>query len=196
MTVRDAPVVLPSGPMPVRSTFESSSQTERLLTGLDDRLVRFARPSGWADTLSGFPHLSVVKISAGRRGTLIGRYSGAVPAWAQPLLREFAEILSLPRGWNSYNARPIDPQSVADALNLLHGVMPPSAPVPIVTPTNGGGILLEWHTRGMDIELSPLPNETYSLYWRDLRAGDENEIEDASDVTPLAALLQMLTDRA
>ena len=77
-----------------------------------------------------------------------------------PLPRSFlksvegvVELLSLPAGWNSYSAEPIAPQNAIAAIRLLAELLGPGTPAPVVVPTVRGGIQLEWHTNGIDIEI-------------------------------------------
>jgi len=64
-----------------------------------------------------------------------------------------ADLLSLPPGWNSYSAKPIDHGSAKRAIRLLAEFLEPNTPPPSVVPTVKGGIQLEWHTKGVDVEI-------------------------------------------
>lgn len=73
--------------------------------------------------------------------------------WILPLMEEVCELGSLPPNWNSYGARPIRPEIAATTMVLLLNVLLPDDPVPSVVPTSRGGILLEWHEAGIDLEI-------------------------------------------
>src|SRR5437870_11865156 len=64
-----------------------------------------------------------------------------------------ADLLSLPPGWNSYSAKPIDHQNARQAIRLLAEFLKPNTPPPSVVPTVRGGIQLDWHTRGVNVEI-------------------------------------------
>jgi hypothetical protein len=75
-------------------------------------------------------------------------------------VQRMIELLELPPGWNSYNARPIRKENVNLAINLLGRTMRADTPVPTVVPMVRGGVQLEWHTGGINLEISIYsPNE-------------------------------------
>ena len=62
-------------------------------------------------------------------------------------------LLSLPRGWNSYTAKPIDQGSAAATIELLMVLLRPGIPAPAVVPRIDGSIQLEWHAGPIDVEV-------------------------------------------
>jgi hypothetical protein len=67
---------------------------------------------------------------------------------------KFRQLLGLPRGWNSYDAAPIEQGVVDTAIEvLLLGGQ--DLPTPSVAPTPTGGIQLEWggEDDGVEIEI-------------------------------------------
>jgi hypothetical protein len=64
-----------------------------------------------------------------------------------------ADLLTLAPGWDSYSAPAIDGRSARRAINIIVEFMRPGMPVPHVVPTVHGGIQLEWHDDGIDIEI-------------------------------------------
>lgn len=120
---------------------------------------------------------------------------GVLPAWLPPTVESLQKLLDLPRGWNSYDARQIDPNAAIDTIELLVEVMGGDTPAPSVVPTSRGSVQLEWHTRGMDIEVSIGPRGHASMWWEDLRTGEEGE-EDSVRRRLLASLLARLSGRA
>src|SRR5688500_2732476 len=98
-------------------------------------------------------------------------WEGREPAWFGPTRRSIQELLQLPENWNSYGARPIDPELAASALRLLVKVAPTDAPPPIVVPTTRGGILLEWHLHEVDLEVETLAADTFHVFYEDDREG-------------------------
>jgi hypothetical protein len=75
------------------------------------------------------------------------------PEWLPQTEEALRKLLSLPQNWNSYGARPIQPQNVDSAVQLLHQLAGQNTPQPIVVPTVRGGVQLEWHTDGIDLEI-------------------------------------------
>ena len=64
-------------------------------------------------------------------------------------LNRVGELLRLPDDWDGYGSAPIS-QTTADAALRLRACV---AVEPQMVPTSGGGIQLEWHNRGFDVEL-------------------------------------------
>ena len=62
-------------------------------------------------------------------------------------------LLRLEFNWDSYGALTVSPRAVCAALRFLARELPAGAPLPSFVPTVDGGIQLEWHVGGIDIEL-------------------------------------------
>ncbi len=148
------------------------------------------------ETLSG-RGLSVLIVEEGvpqkRRFTI--RAEGEEPAWLMPTLESMARMLTLPPNWDSYGAHRVKPSSLVSAFELLAVTMRSETPVPLVVPTSRGGVQLEWHTRGVDLEIEiESPGRSYVRY-EDHREGATWEGEITSDLTPLADYIGMLSRR-
>jgi len=63
------------------------------------------------------------------------------------------DLLRLSGGWNSYSAKPVATQNAVRAIRLLAEFVAPDTPPPVVVPTVRGGIQLEWHTKGFNVEI-------------------------------------------
>jgi hypothetical protein len=88
---------------------------------------------------------------------LIFQREGDEPAWFFPTLNALAKVLALPSNWDSYGGRSTDFRAFSGALHTLDRVMGKDTTVPTVVPTAEGGIQLEWHTRGIDLEIEIPP---------------------------------------
>ncbi|MBI4905956.1 MAG: hypothetical protein HY820_20140 [Acidobacteria bacterium] len=89
------------------------------------------------------------------------------------------DLLRLPDGWNSYSAKPVPRQTVIRAVCLLAEFLDEETPTPSVVPTVRGGIQIEWHTKGFDIEIYVESATSVSFYAEHLESGESCE-------TPLA----------
>lgn len=58
------------------------------------------------------------------------------------------------RGWDGYASEPPKRTVIAFARSVLNSVMAPNTPAPTIVPMGGGGLQLEWHTGGLDVELA------------------------------------------
>jgi hypothetical protein len=121
---------------------------------------------------------------------------GPLPAWSMPVLRSLQELLGLPAGWDSYAARPLSPEAAMAALRLLLRVMHANTPPPAVVPLSCGGVQLEWHRGGMDIELTVPVTGPVEVWCEDLQAGTEREFSLGQHVDELVGLLCEMTRRS
>jgi hypothetical protein len=80
---------------------------------------------------------------------------GKEPAWTGfgKSAREVVDLLKLKPGWNSYSAKPVDPGNVKQAIEILARFPEAGSPSPAVVPTVRGGIQLEWHASGINLEI-------------------------------------------
>ena len=83
------------------------------------------------------------------------------------------EFLELPGGWNSYNARPIRKENVTFAVDFLGRVMRDGTPAPEVVPTVRGGVQLEWHRAGVNLEIAINVPEEVTVFAEEIDSGRE-----------------------
>ena len=129
-------------------------------------------------------------------GAGLSEQGDGVPGWLLPALRQMVQVLELSPNWNSHGARTVEPAAVYSALKILLQTTRADTPVPRVVPTPHGGIHLEWNTRGIDLEVEPLPDGRVYVYYEDARTGTEWERELRSDLAPLTKALVELSSRS
>ncbi len=130
----------------------------------------------WPLPLRTGPFRRSVEVPEGR-GRLIVEWEGQEPAWVEPSLNALAESLALPTNWDSYGACRVDPGSVKSAGQALCSLMSSDTIPPTVVPTVRGGIQLEWHARGIDLEIEFSPVGRAHVYCQDHRDNMEWEGE-------------------
>ena len=81
------------------------------------------------------------------------------PKWAGPNLLNACQVLSLPDNWDQQGAPPVDPAIVTRAMNSLATFLSDDAAIAQWTPTRLAGVQLDWHEKGVDLELSFEPGE-------------------------------------
>ena len=79
--------------------------------------------------------------------------------WHRQIIRECKELLKLPEGWDSYKAKRIEADAVLAAIEVLLEIMSDDAEIPSVVPLNDGGVQLEWHPGGYDLEIVCRPGK-------------------------------------
>jgi hypothetical protein len=113
--------------------------------------------------------------------------------WFRPTVHSVFRALSLRRGWDTYDARPISYKSAEDALTFLSQIIDPAASPPAVVPLADGGVQIEWHRRGLDVEFAFSPDEQPEIYVADRETGSEWEVGPSSpefnEIRPLLARL-------
>jgi len=93
------------------------------------------------------------------------------------------ELLELPGGWNSYKASPIRKENVNFAVELLARLMRVETPAPNVVPKVRGGVQLEWHTRGVNLEIAIDSPEHVTFFAEDSQVHEEAVEEDLNEST-------------
>ena len=107
--------------------------------------------------------------------TVIVRVDQSVPAWLHRVRKELNELLSLPVNWDGAGAVPVQLPAASAALRLMLQFMSDDRQFPAIVPTNTGGLQLEWHRRGVDLELRIEPNGRASYFFEDLGSGESDE---------------------
>ena len=115
------------------------------------------------------------------------------PRWKSRVDQRLAELSKLRRGWDGYAADRISSTVLNFARSVLESVMTVQTPAPSIVPTHGGGLQLEWHIGGIDIELM-----IYRPFEAELNANfgdDRPPINDApltTDFSHLSAALRQV----
>jgi hypothetical protein len=115
------------------------------------------------------------------------------PAWVAPTEDAMRKLSLLRENWDTYGAPRIDPAMINAALTLLQQVMRSDTPAPSVVPTSRGGVQLEWHTKGIDMELEFLTPAHSHLMFDDQRTSTAWEAEITSDLSQFAQAIALLS---
>lgn len=114
-----------------------------------------------------------------QQGTVLLLLKVPEPKWLYPTLQVMKEFSALLANWDSYGSRRIDDLAIYHAVKfLLMVVGAKDGPVPIVVPTSRGGIQLEWHAIGADLEVEFSPKSGASAIFFNRTA---NEVWEAND---------------
>ena len=76
-----------------------------------------------------------------------------LPSWINPLIEQFKRVLAINAGWDGANARPVTSDALTSALTVLEETMAWDTVAPKVVPVPDGGLQLEWHCAGVDLEV-------------------------------------------
>lgn len=75
-----------------------------------------------------------------------------------PVIERMAELVALPRGWDSRNASPVSDTALRRTIEFLLEHVADGIDCPVVVPTVHGGLQLEWHNNGVDVEVEVAPD--------------------------------------
>jgi len=103
--------------------------------------------------------------------------------------RNVGRLLRMPPNWDSYGAKTIDRQRAETALYLIWVAIASGVPAPAIIPTSNGGIQLEWHRCGMDLEIQVASGTSLEVFFENLATGETYEREIGDDLTPLRFFL-------
>src|ERR1700693_3892268 len=107
------------------------------------------------------------------------------PEWVAPTKEALRRLSLLSDNWDTYGAPRIDPMMLGSALGLLSNVMHSDTPAPSVIPTSRGGVQLEWHAKGIDLEVEFLTPTHLRVVFEDQRTGAEWEADMISEINEL-----------
>ena len=99
---------------------------------------------------------ALLKVTIRREGPNISaeiHATATMPRSFVPAIHGIVDLLTLQPGWNSYSAKPIPAPNAVRAVQLLAEFLDTATPPPVIVPTVHGGIQLEWHRNGVDIEI-------------------------------------------
>ena len=97
-----------------------------------------------------------------------------LPAWFSEVISRCNHLLSLSENWDTYGAKKININAVVDMVDILSEIMSLDMPMPSVVPTNTGNVQLEWHARGIDLEIEVAPNKHVDVFFE-----DQNKVLDS-----------------
>lgn len=119
-----------------------------------------------------------------------------LPGWLGTAKARLDELGKLQPGWNSYGAPSISANARTTAYYLLRQLAGPNTPRPYLVPTSDGSVQIEWHTRGIDLEIRVLSSTRIGVCFEDsLSEDDPMELELEYDLTKLGEAIQILSNR-
>ena len=121
------------------------------------------------------------------------RFAEEAGHWQQDAYGRLVHLMSLNRGWDGSESPAVRPEIATFAWSALASVMVPSTPVPFIAPVSGGGLQLEWHSGGLDIELYiPQPSRA-ELYIEYGDGRDRVERDLTTDLEPLSSAIREIS---
>lgn len=109
--------------------------------------------------------------------------TSAASPWFGTALNRISRLTSLAVGWNGYESHEIRADMVMEAVEFLTRVAFPGIAAPAIVPLADGGVQVEWHSGGLDIEVA-FSDEDPGVYVEDRQSGKSEELSlvDAASV--------------
>lgn len=83
--------------------------------------------------------------------TLLGTDDAA--PWVPEVLAKVGELTALRPGWDGASGCPLSASAVRAAVSFMNRKLSNSTVAPQIVPTRAGGLQMEWHSRGIDLEI-------------------------------------------
>jgi hypothetical protein len=113
-----------------------------------------------------------------------------IPDWVQPTVEALVRIMRLPPNWDSFGAQPVQSALAGKAVEILSLIMEENSPPPSIVPLSDGGLQMEWHLRGEDVEIVVATDEPTTYYYR----GREGNSEDGFPSAAYARLRSIIQE--
>jgi hypothetical protein len=93
-------------------------------------------------------------------------YPAKQPWWAPEVEARLQQLATLDDDWNSHGAVRPQPESMLLAVRIIAALVGSEAgrPLPQIVPTRHGGLQLEWHLPGGEVEITTDPGDAVWAY--------------------------------
>ena len=115
--------------------------------------------------------------------------------WIRGLRARFAELTSLPRGWDGYGGSPVSRSCAVFAIEILERIYRSDVQAPQLVPGGDGTLQLEWHDQGFDIELEIMGANKVVATRYDHHSEQEEELTLEADITMIDKWMEELSSR-
>ncbi|SCZ52899.1 hypothetical protein [Thiohalomonas denitrificans] len=115
------------------------------------------------------------------------------PHWIKRAISRLERIAALPQNWDSYGALTIASENIKVVIEALMGLCSAGTPEPSIVPTPSGGVQIEWHTNGIDLEIEVVRPTQIEVLFEDHKNGNEWEGSVSYDLRHLKTLIEDLS---
>jgi hypothetical protein len=115
----------------------------------------------------------------------------SLPGWVHPFVEQMKSVHALKPGWDGPEARPVSSEAFRATLVILEETMARDTIAPTVVPVSDGGLQLEWHCAGVDLEVYIERDGQVSAWCRE---GSREWEEDFYSRSRLKKELSLLTE--
>lgn len=117
--------------------------------------------------------------------------------WQIEVQSHLLKYAKMQNGWDSYGAPAVRWDAAMFALSVLNDVMRARTPIPQVVPSAAGGVQLEWHQKGIDLELHITAPYQCELWFQDHQQPNDQPVslELTDNFSALVRPIGLLTTR-
>jgi hypothetical protein len=98
--------------------------------------------------------------------------------WLSSVLTRIDVLRSLAPGWDSVTSQAVSEDVIQRTLAFLRNAMQEFTPPPSIVPLESGGLQIEWHRAGYDVEIEFEVDMQKMIYVHELASGTERESTD------------------
>ena len=121
--------------------------------------------------------------------------SGDPPRWVFDAIQQLEVLASYQPDWDSAGAPRISEHCIFIVLELLRYVLQPDTPRPSIVPAPHGGLQVEWHTNGFDLEIEIEPSLSVSAYCQRADGSESEAVGPTRDLAQFVPLVERLSRR-
>jgi hypothetical protein len=115
--------------------------------------------------------------------------------WRRAAERRLIELIRLPAGWDGHQGKPVNAIIASYAYGLLEALLTrPGVPLATLTPLSYGGLMLEWHRKGWDVEIEINTPSSHYVYTYELSSSAENEFWLGARLEALRDVIAKIAD--
>lgn len=131
-----------------------------------------------------------------RAGTpdVVVRFHPTAPHWLRDIAQRLDELTDFPTGWDGHDARPMTEDAVVMMLHVLQQVATPGVPVPDMVLSPEGGLQVEWHQGGWDVEIEVRASGDIEAWARPVDGRDAMWSETLVDLPQFVQVLRGLAE--
>ena len=123
------------------------------------------------------------------------QYENPERKWEREILTRLIELVQMEPDWDGYGAPSVKRDAGFFALEILKGIMRERTPLPQIVPSSVGGVQMEWHEKGIDLEVHVTGAYECEVWFRDHATAKNFAVDLTNDFSDLLGPIGTLTTR-
>ena len=114
--------------------------------------------------------------------------------WRAKIEQRLARLACLTIGWDGHNGKIVNPATLNFAIKILVDLMRPHIPEPSIGATSYGGVQIEWHRNGWDIEIEIVAPNRLDVFTRNVHTDQIEEFSLGIVLDRLSLAVNLIRD--